>query len=202
MVSTEWSHTTKRLVVVGLIIVLLLTLYLFRAIIPPVAIAFVLSYLLKPIVDYLERRLGLPRTLGVLFIVLVLLLAIIAIPVAVVPNVVGWVARLNLDLQRLTDDVVVFLSQPVTVLAFSFNPQDLVGDVRGTIQDLVQPFATQTVTLLVGVASSVVWVVATAVISFYLIRDAGRLREFLDRLAPPGYTEELRRLREEINLVW
>jgi HAD superfamily hydrolase (TIGR01549 family) len=202
MVSTEWSHTTKRLVVVGLIIVLLLTLYLFRAIIPPVAIALVLSYLLKPLVDYLERKFRLSRTLAVLLVFLVLILLIIAIPAIVVPNVVGWVTRLNLDLQQLTDDVVVFLSQPVTVLVYTFNPQDLVGDVRGTIQDLLQPFATQTVTLLVGVASSVVWIVAVAVISFYLIRDAGRLRTFLDRLAPPGYTEELRRLREEINLVW
>jgi predicted PurR-regulated permease PerM/phosphoglycolate phosphatase-like HAD superfamily hydrolase len=202
MVSTEWSHTTKRLVVVGLLIVLLLTLYLFRTIIPPVAIAFVLSYLLKPIVDYLERRFRLGRTLGVLLVFLILVMGVVAIPATVVPNVVDWVTRLNLDLQRLIDDVIVFLSQPITVLAFTFNPQDLVGDVRGTIQDLLQPFATQTVTLLVGVASSFVWVLAIAVISFYLIRDADRLRAFLDQMAPPGYTTELRRLREEINLVW
>ncbi len=202
MVSTEWSRTTKRLVVIGLIIVLLLTFYLFRAIIPPVAIAVVLAYLLKPVVDYVERRGKLPRTLSVILVFIALILAIAAIPVIVVPNIVGWITRLNLDVQQLTDDVVGFLSQPVTVLTFTFNPQDLVGDVRGTLQDLFQPFATQTVTLLVGVASSVVWVVAIFVISFYLIRDAGRLRAYLDRMAPPGYAEELRRLREEINLVW
>ncbi len=202
MVSTEWSRTTKRLVVIGLIIVLLLTLYLFRAIIPLVAIAIVLAYLLKPMVDYVERRGKLPRTLSVILVFLALILVIAAIPIIVVPNIVGWITRLNLDVQRLTDDVVGFLSQPITVLTFTFNPQDLVGDVRGTLQDLFQPFATQTVTLLFGVASSVVWVLAIFVISFYLIRDAGRLRAYLDRMAPPGYTEELRRLREEINLVW
>jgi predicted PurR-regulated permease PerM/phosphoglycolate phosphatase-like HAD superfamily hydrolase len=202
MVSTEWSDTTKRLVVIGLIVVVLLTLYLFRAIIPPVALAFVLSYLLKPVVDYLEHRLRLPRTLAVLLVFLVLILAILAIPATVVPNVVGWVTRLNLDLQRLIDDVADFLSQPVTILAFTFNPQDLVGDVRGRLQELVQPFATQTVTLIVGVASSVVWVVAIGVISFYLIRDASKLRAFLDMMAPTGYADELRCLREEINLVW
>jgi HAD superfamily hydrolase (TIGR01509 family) len=202
MVTTEWSHTTKRLVVIGLIVVLLLTLYLFRAILPPIAMAFVLGYLLKPVVDYVEDRANLPRTLAVVLVYLVLLVIFVAIPVAVVPNVVGWVTRLNLDVQRLTDDFVSFLSQPITVFAYTFNAQDLVGDVRGTFQDLLQPFATQTVTLLFGVASSVVWIVAIVVISFYLVRDAARLRAFLDRLAPPAYTIELRSLREEINLVW
>ena len=58
------------------------------------------------------------------------------------------------------------------------------------------------ITLLFGVASSLLWVVSILIISFYLVKDADRLRAFLDRMAPPGYTEELRRLREEINHVW
>ncbi|MGD8735987.1 MAG: hypothetical protein PVJ85_04450 [Anaerolineae bacterium] len=56
MVSTEWSRTTKRLVVVGLIIVLLLTLYIFRTLLPPVILAFVLAYILKPLADSIQRR--------------------------------------------------------------------------------------------------------------------------------------------------
>jgi HAD superfamily hydrolase (TIGR01549 family) len=202
MVSTEWSPTTKRLVIIGLIIVLLLALYVFRAILPPVAIALVLAYLLKPIADFVERRTRLSRTVSVLGVFLVLLVLIAVIPVSVVPYLVDRINVLELDLQRLVDDVATFLSQPITFFRFTFNPQDLLGDVRGTLQDLVQPFATQTVTLLVGVASSLIWVAAILVISFYLVKDADRLRGYLDGITPPGYREELRRLREEINLVW
>jgi HAD superfamily hydrolase (TIGR01549 family) len=202
MVSTEWSPTTKRMVVVGLILVLLVALYLFRAIVPPAAIALVLSYLLKPVADFVERRTGLSRTVAVFLVFLVLLLIIIVIPVSVVPYAMDRVTMLNLDLQQLADDVVAFLSQPFTIYRFTFNPQDLLGDVRGALQDLLQPFATQTVTLLVGIASSLLWVVSILVISFYLIKDADRLRALLDRITPPGYREELRRLREELNLVW
>ena len=57
---------------------------------------------------------------------------------------------------------------------------------------------TQTVTFLFNVASSLLWIVSILVISFYLVKDADRLRAALDHLAPPGYAEELRRLREEI----
>ena len=40
MASTAWSPTTKRLIVIGLVIVLLLVLYVFRALLPPIATAY------------------------------------------------------------------------------------------------------------------------------------------------------------------
>jgi HAD superfamily hydrolase (TIGR01509 family) len=202
MASTAWSRTTKRLIAVGLVIILLLFLYVFRALLPPIAIALVLAYILKPLADFVERRAKLPRTLAVILVFLLLLLVISLIPVTVVPYAVDRITRLNLDVQQLTDDLLTFLSQPVFILGYSLSLQDLVGDLQGALQDLLRPFATQTVTVLFGVASSLLWLLSIFIISFYLVKDAERLRSFLDRIAPPGYTEELRRLREEINRVW
>jgi predicted PurR-regulated permease PerM/phosphoglycolate phosphatase-like HAD superfamily hydrolase len=202
MISTKWSQTTKRLVVVGLVIILLLVLFVFRALLPPVAIAVVLAYILKPFADFVERRAKLPRTLAVILVFVVLLLLLATIPVTVVPYMVDQVTRLNLNLQRLTEDLITFLSQPIVILDYTFNLQDLVGDLRTALQDLLQPFATQTVSLLFNFASSLLWTLSIFVISFYLVKDAQRLRNFLDRIAPPGYTGELGRLREEINQVW
>ncbi len=202
MASTSWSPTTKRLIVVGLVIVLLLVFYVFRALLPPIAIALVLAYILKPLADLVERRTKLPRTPSVLIVFVVLLLIISLIPATVLPYAVDRFTRLNLDLQQLADDLLTFLSQPISVLGYSISLQDMVGDLQGALQDLLRPFATQTVTVLFGVASSLLWLLSILVISFYLVKDADRLRSFLDRLAPPGYLEELRRLREEINHVW
>ena len=202
MASAEWSTTTKRLVIVGLIILLLLTLYVFRTLLAPLILAVVLAYLLKPLADLIERRAKLPRTLAVLLVFLALLLIIATIPFTVVPIAVEQITHLNLDLQQLVNDLVAFLSRPIVIVGYRLSLQELVGNVQGTLQGMFQPFATQTVNLLFNVASSVLWVIAIFVISFYLVRDAARLRRWLDRMAPPGYTEELRRLREEINQVW
>jgi HAD superfamily hydrolase (TIGR01549 family) len=202
MVSTEWSRTTKRLVTVGLIIILILLLYVFRALLPPLLLAIVLAYILKPLVDWVEKRLQVPRTLAVILVYLVVLAVLVTVPVTVVPYAVERVARLNLDLQKLTADLVGFLSQPFELFGYQLSMGDFVGDVQGTIQAMLQPFATQTVSLVFNLLSSMLWVVFIAIISFYLVKDADRLRQFLDRLAPPGYTEELQRLREEINRVW
>ena len=202
MASTAWSPTTKRLVGAGLVIILLLVLYLFRALLPPVAIALVLAYILKPFADLIERRTRLSRTLSVILVFVILLLLISLIPVTVVPYAVDRITRLNLDLQQLTDDLLTFLSQPITILGYSIGLQDMVGDLQGALQDLLRPFATQTITVLFGIASSLLWLLSILIISFYLVKDAERLRTFLDRIAPPGYTDELGRLREEINHVW
>ena len=202
MPAPEWSRTTKRLVIVGLVIILLLVLYVFRGLLPPVAIALVLAYLLKPIADIAEKRTKLPRTLAVILIFLIILIAFSTILVTIVPYAVDQVRRLNLDIQELTDTLIEFLSQPIQILGRTFSLQDLVGDVQTALQDLLQPFAMQTITLLFNVASSLLWIVSILIISFYLVKDADRLRAFLDRMAPPGYTEELRHLREEINHVW
>jgi HAD superfamily hydrolase (TIGR01549 family) len=202
MVSSEWTQTTKRMVTVGLVLVLLLVLYLFRALLPPIAIAAVLAYVLKPIVDFLERRAGLPRVLAVFLVFLALLLVAVTIPATGVPYLVDRVTRLNLDLQQLADDLVRFLSQPITVFGFAFNPQDVVGEARTALQNLLRPFATQTVGFLFNVASSLLWILSVLIISFYLVKDAERLRAYLDSIAPPGHVEELRCLREEISHVW
>ncbi len=202
MVSSKWSRTTKRLIIVGLVLILLLLLYLLRAILPPIAIAALLAYILKPLADFLERRARLPRLLAVILIFLALLVVIGVIPATGVPYLMAQVARLNLDLQRLVNDVIAFLSQPIEILGYTFSLQDLVGDVQVAIQGLFRPFATQSLNLLFGVASSLLWILSILIISFYLVKDASKLRAYLDRIAPPGHAEELGRLREEINLVW
>jgi predicted PurR-regulated permease PerM/phosphoglycolate phosphatase-like HAD superfamily hydrolase len=202
MVSTEWSQTTKRFVIVGLVLAFLVALYLFRAIIPLVAIAMVLAYVLKPLADVVERRTGVPRVLAVGLVFVALLLIIATIPATIVPYAVDRIARLNLQLQRLVDDIATFLSRPIMFLDVTFNPEDLVGDVEGALQGLLRTFASQTPNLLFGVASGLVWILSILIISFYLILDAQKLRGQLDRLAPPEHAHELGQLREEISGVW
>ena len=202
MGSSQWNRTAKLVVVVSLIVLALLAVYLFRGILLPVIMAVVLAYILKPLVDLLDKRVGLPRTLATLLVYAFLLVGLVVTLATVVPFAVNQVTRLNLDAQRLVNDLVDFLSQPITIFHYTFSAQSLVGDLRGTLQTLLRPFATQTFSLVLNVASSLFWILAILVISFYLVRDGDRLRTFLDRAAPPDYVAELRRLREDVNSVW
>ena len=202
MNSNEWSRTTKRVVAVGLVVLLLLALYIFRAIVPPVLLAIVLAYLLKPLVDALERDSRLSRTLSIFLVFLVVLLVLSVIPAIAVPVIIDQIMRLNLDMQQLTTDLVALLSQPIVILGYTIETAELVGNLQGTLQGFLQPFASQTINLLLNVATSLLWIISILVIAFYLLRDADRLRLFLDRMAPPAHEDELRHLRDDISQVW
>ena len=60
--DTRWSSTTKLLVLVCLLVLGAWLLLTFSEAIPPLIVAFVLAYLLKPAADGLVRRTGWPRT--------------------------------------------------------------------------------------------------------------------------------------------
>jgi HAD superfamily hydrolase (TIGR01549 family) len=202
MPSSEWSQTTKRFVIVGLVILLVAGVYVFRGIIPILALSMMLAYVLKPLVDYLDRRTKMPRVLAVAIVFVVLLFLVGIIPATVVPYAMDRIARLNLDLQQLVDDLGTLFAQPVVVFGFTFDLRDLVGDLQGSLQELVRSVATQTPNIVATIASSLLWTLSILIIAFYLILDAEKLRSALDSAAPPGHEDELRHLREEVSQVW
>jgi len=208
MTTPKWSHTTKTWVVIGLAVLLLLAAYGLRALLPPLALAVVLAYLLKPLVDQLERRTRMPRLWATLIVFLLGVLVLSAIPVTVLPVAFSQGTLMLKELQGLLKDLQAwmeetsFLSRSFQILGFKFQLEDLVANLQGSLQNLIQPFFSETLGLLFGIASSILWVVTILLTAFWAVKDAHALRSFLDRLAPPGYASELRRLRETISTVW
>ena len=78
---SDWSS--------GLVIILLLLLYIFRALVPPILLAFVLAYVLKPLADWVEKKLQVRRTLAVILVYRVLAILSI-VPVTWCPT--SWSA--------------------------------------------------------------------------------------------------------------
>ncbi|MEE8392548.1 MAG: hypothetical protein V3S14_17340, partial [Anaerolineae bacterium] len=69
----RWSSFTKRAVVLILLVLLALTLYRFRNVIPPLMIAFLLAFILNPIVSFLSDRLPISRGAATSIIFLILI---------------------------------------------------------------------------------------------------------------------------------
>ncbi len=78
----------------------------------------------------------------------------------------------------------------------------LVQQLTTSLQGLVEPFIGQTLTLLVDIISSTVWVIFILVVSFYLVKDGPEIRKRLERLPPKEYRADYIRLRDEINIIW
>ena len=200
--SKSWSESTKWLVIVSSLLVLVWIVYRFSQIISPLVIALILAYVLNPPIKFLTTRTRLSRTLAVVSVYLALIFILGLLLVSFVPSLTQQVKSIDVDLQDSVEDISRFFERPLFVFGFYIDLMDVYNEVSGTLQSIVSPLASQTVSFLIGVASGFAWLVFVLIVSFYLLKDAGRLLRSLDSLVPADYREEAHRLLGEVTVIW
>jgi predicted PurR-regulated permease PerM len=98
--TQRWDVGTKRLVGVVVFVLLALILYRFRAVLPPLILAFLLAFILDPVVDFLEQRAHIPRTGATALVFLTIIAVAVTAPVIAVPPIVRAITSLTLDFVR------------------------------------------------------------------------------------------------------
>jgi predicted PurR-regulated permease PerM len=215
----QWSEPTKRWVVTAMAVLALLALLIVGHVLPPFVLAAVLAYILNPLVGAIQRVLRLPRTLAAALVYLALIVLIILFPAITAPRLIQQVRNFNLDVQSFTQAlrrfadsnrvVVVFGTavdlSPVYEQVLSSVGNAIAGTSEQAVQDLLRSLPTFfgfTSRFASGFAATLVQLVLTLVISFYMVRDVPRIGRYLDGLVPPGYRDEIAQVRREIAAVW
>ena len=201
----RWDTATKRIVAVSALIFLSLVVYQFRSLLRPLVIAFLLAFILNPIVDFLNKRVGIHRGLaaGLIFLILALaMLGAVAAPVTAVPSVTRAILSLQLNVKQIITDIGAFFARPIEIVGFEFDLSDVYREFSQSLRRLVETLAQGTLDVVLGIASGAFWVIFVLVVAFYLVRDADHIAQEVDNLAPPGYREDVVRLRSEIAGVW
>ena len=200
--SKSWSETTKWLVIISSLLALVWIVYRFSQIISPLALAVILAYVLNPPVRFLTARIKLPRTLAVASVYLALIVILSLALVAFVPSLIQQVTSINVDFQNIVEGISRFFEQPLFIFGFYIDLLDVYQEVSGTLQSIISPLASQTVSFLIGLASGFAWLIFVLIVSFYLLKDLGKLGRSIYGLVPGDYRDEVRRLGEEVNVVW
>lgn len=198
----QWSSRTKLTVTLLLIALTLFLLYRFRVVLAPLILAIILAYVLSPLAAILIRRLGINRTLATVLIYFVLFALIFALPLSVIPPLVDQTTELNLDIQRFLMAVEELLEYRYEVAGQVIDLDFLFQQLVGSLQGIAEPIFGQTLLLAFDVITSLVWIVFILVVSFYLVKDGPKLRDWLEKFTPPLFRSDYVRLREEINQIW
>ena len=201
----RWSTGTKRIVVVSILVLLALVTYRFRAIIPPLVIALLLAFILDPIVDSVTDRLHFSRGGATVFVFLILIvvgLGVMAAPVTSVPSIQRAVRSVQIDVIRIIADIGAFFEQPVEILGYSLDLNSVYEELSGMLTRFVGSVAQGTLDIVFSIASGAFWLFFILMAAFYLVKDANRIVDRLDDLAPPGYRDDFVRLRLQITEGW
>jgi predicted PurR-regulated permease PerM len=179
-----------------------LLLFWARAILPPFIVAAVLAYALSPLVDWLERRLRLPRLLvvGALWLVLLSLLGLALALIEI--RLVAEVRDLGRAGPDLADSAVQRLlgRDSFEILGQTVDPHELaiwtgrrLTELAGRPTDALHVAASAVDTLLKLVLSLLAL--------FYLLLDGRRFGAYLLRFAPAESRADLCVLAERIHRV-
>ncbi len=208
----RWSQNTKQLVGAALLILVGLTIYRFRSLLPPVIIAALLAYVLSPIVSWLSKNLRIKRGLATVLLYLIGLAAMAAAPAISISPVIDEINKLEINFTNLVNQIIYWVEQfnqaeiefagYVFVLPTIDIPTFDLQQIVNLLQNAISTVAGGAVSVVVTVASGVGWAVFIAVITFYMIVDAERIGPSLLRLIPADYQQEVAKLGAQLNRTW
>jgi len=184
--------------------VLLVAIYLLRAVLLPFVAGMAVAYLLDPVCDRLQRW-GLSRTWATAVVTAMFIVLAVAAVLLLVPLLAGQITSL---VERLPDYIEALRSQVgrlLDTLQARLDPAVL-ERVREAVQGSagrIVGWATDTVGRLVSggvaLANMLSLLVITPVVAFYLLRDWDRLVAKIDSWLPRDHAETIREQVREVD---
>lgn len=230
--SSQWDVSTKRTVLVILLIVCAFAVWLSSPIIPALILAGILSYLLNPIVDTCER-LHISRNVSTIVLFVLLLIGLILLPILLVPVLVeqltrlgqfnetvtaasflGWVSE---RFSRLPETISILgytvpLSESIHQLEINFKQFIIVPTLAellnyiqqlvGTASDVVSSTAVIGISVVGGILQVFLTVIVVIFLSLYMTKDAPSIRIYVEGLFPTSYHSELVEVLQRIGRIW
>lgn len=209
--SAPWSTPTKLLVAaVGIVLVGAL-LVRFHAVIPPLIVAGILSYLVLPVIRWVHQRarLSWALTTNLFFLLLVLQLfaGLAAAGLAALQQLEGLFLTVEGFLFSLPQQVEALARQklllgPLEIDLARYDLTPLVNQLLTSVQPLLGRISGLLTSLATGAIELVAQLVLVLAVSYFLTMDSERLHAAWSRLSVPGAEEDMRRLRLALGRIW
>jgi predicted PurR-regulated permease PerM len=187
-------------------------LFYLRAIIGPLLIAFLLTYLLHPAARTLSNRTRLSWRASVNIVYFLLLILILGTSTAIGFAVVNQAQLLIRLLERTINDIPEFLESITTQVyfigPFQINPDpfldiNILGDqIISAFQQLLGQAGALVGSLATSAASTATMTLFVLLISYFTLADAGKVPDPSHFIKIPGYEDDIRRISRALGRIW
>jgi predicted PurR-regulated permease PerM len=191
----------------GLLVAVWLALRLFDSVLAPFVAAAVIAYALDPPTSYLTR-LGVPRGLAALLMILALLFALLLFALLLYPLIlsqvsllIGRVPQYVQLLQAWARDAITHLQQNFGSDVVNDKLRDLVSSQAGTMLNVVVSTLTGVIGSGVAIFNVLSLAVVTPVVGFYLLRDWQGVIRRVDSWLPRRYAGVIRAQAREVDRI-
>lgn len=209
--SPRWGAMTKLVVALTFVAILAWLFLRFQSIIPPLLMAFILSYLLYPVASFLSRKLYFSwrAAVGSIYLLLlVLLLGLLTVGglglVQQIQSLIRLIQNSLVELPELISGVADWLDtrSPIPIDLETFDINALTDQLLSVVQPLLGQTGQLLGTLASGAAQIFGWTVFILLVSFFVLSESGGFRGRIIKLKVPGYNEDISRLGRELGRIW
>jgi len=211
--SPSWNSSTKLVISLTLAVCAVALLYQFRSIIGPLLLAFILTYLLHPVVDFVCKHTRLSWRMAVILIYLVLILLLLgtftATGFAVLQQLQGLILVVNNFVNSLPQWIDQLSHLAYTFGPFQFDMEQLnldLGILAKQTLDILRPMLGKAGDLLGTLAGSAAgflgWSLFIWIISYFLLAESSKLSDVLPFSEFAGYNYDIQRLERELGRTW
>ncbi len=193
------TYRTKIVIVSIIVILFLVLLIVVRSILTPFIWGAVVAYLLTPMVNWLSRRMRLPRVfvLGGLYLVFGtgVAWALYFLVPFLIREAGDFTSSIPLIIASLQEDVLG--SETFSFLGITLDPQNISASILRALG--ASPMGA--VTMVRETATFIAEIILFLAVTFYLTSDAPRIRDGFYQLFPMNYRPEAIRIIGRINRV-
>jgi predicted PurR-regulated permease PerM len=202
---------TKLVVTLTVIAILAALVLRFHTIIVPVLISFMVAYLLHPLASLIGRKTPLSWRMAVnlIYLVFISILAILLTlgGVGLVQQIQSLISTVESAITNLPT-FIESLSGKIYhigpfVLDFSKIDWNSIGQqILSYIQPALGRLGNLVGTLASSAASTFGWMAFILIVSYFFLLESGSLRRGIIKFDIPSYTEDVRRLSQELSRIW
>lgn len=200
----EWTSTTKLVVVILLIVLAGIALVAARAIIVPLILAWIMAFILSPLVRWIDRRTPIPHGLATGLLYLVLLAGVVVLGISLIPTIVEQVDFLRLQLVNSVDTLLALASnsESITLMGIEVSLQGVLDEIGATLVSLIRGAANDALGIVGAITSTFLLTIFVFLMAFYLTRDSRKLRDWVRHVIPPGYKSDSDIIISELDAIW
>ena len=202
MNSKRWSNVTKIIVASVLAVLAIILLALFRTMIAPTIVAFLLAFILGYPVTWIQRRTGWGRGMIVALIYVALLALLVLAPVIFIPRFDNVSASLLETLVELVDTLQTTANASLVFGVYEVSLDNILQQAGNALQNLLVLSTGNPLSIFRGVTTGLLTVIYVLVLNFWLLKDLQKLQRLIIEQVPVDYQEEMRQLGHELGQIW
>lgn len=178
-------------------------IYVLKGLMVSFILAALLTYLLNPLVNAIERK-GTPRSYAILLAYLALSFLVAGIFLHIVPRVIKQLNSFEEAIpvyMMQTQQIIQYFQERYSGLNIPDGVRQVIDQRVGMLEEYVLQWVRNAVTALIGLAGYIFKILLAPVLAFYLLRDLDSITKKAEAWLPVNLSCEIKGLFRQINQV-